>query len=123
VANIHVLERRGARHRLVLHVAVPNLANAAGLNYRTALARSGLGTPASVLLSGDGTGGTIEAAEASALASGALLELVVELDVTQGGSLTNAAAIAAYLDDFHAAAAVAAVAQLQAALSQFGRTR
>jgi hypothetical protein len=123
VANVHILERRGTRHRLALHIAVPNVANLSGTNYRQALVRAGLATPASVLLAGDGTGGTIEAAESSALASGGLVEELAELDVTQGGRLSGAAEIAAYLDAFYQARATEVLDRLQAALAQFGRTR
>ena len=122
MANMHLLSRVGTWHRVVCHVPIPNINNAAGINYRTACVNAGLAT-VSVLPSGDGTAGTIGVTEVAALASGALVERVVLLDVTQGGTVTTAGAIGAFLDEFYAQLVSDVQEELQARLSQFGRLR
>ena len=87
MADVHVMETSGGRTRLVLHVSIPVANNAAGVAYRTALINSNIGGMTS-LPDGDGTNGTISAAEKASLASGALYEAVVSIkraDVTGPG--------------------------------------
>lgn len=122
MADMHILTRSGTMHRIAAHVAVANTNNAAGVNYRTALVNAKLAT-LSALPDGDGTAGTISSAEKTSLASGALVEIVRDLDVTQGGALTTGAQINAYLDAWYIALTAEVQGDLQARLSQFGRTR
>jgi hypothetical protein len=123
MADMHVLTKQGEKHRIACHIAIPNTNNPAGVNYRTALVRAGLSTPTSVLPDGDGTGGTIAAAEKTSLGAGALIERVLSLDITQGGTLTTLAQINAYVDAWYAQVVTETQGELQAILAQFGRTR
>ena len=122
MANIHVLERSGAQHRIVLHIAVPAANNGAGVSIRSASVNSKIGGT-TILSDGDGTAGTISAAEKTNVTTGAVLELVRSLDLTQGGTLTTGGQIAAFLDDYYAAVSAEVLADLQFKLAQFGRTR
>jgi hypothetical protein len=78
MADVHVMETSGGRTRLVLHVSIPAANNAAGVAYRTAVVNSKLGGTTS-LPDGDGTAGTISAAEKASIASGALYEATVSI--------------------------------------------
>ena len=65
MANIHVLESPApGRFRVAYHVAIPASNNPAGVAWRTAIVNSRDATrPVTVLPDGDGTNGTISAAE------------------------------------------------------------
>ena len=78
MANIHVLESPApGRYRVVYHVAIPASNNPAGVAWRTAVVNSRDATrPVSVLPDGDGTDGTISAAEKAQIVSGAVYEVV-----------------------------------------------
>jgi hypothetical protein len=122
MADMHLLTRVGERHRVACHIPIPNVNNGAGFNYRTALVNAGLAT-VSVMPAGDGTIGTISSAEVTSLAAGALVERIVLLDITQGGTLTTAGQINAFLDTFFIALTAEVQAELQFRLAQFGRIR
>ncbi len=120
MANIHVLDRQGNGWRVAVHIAVPAGNNAAGLAWATALLRSGNGGT-TVLPDGDGTGGTVSAAEKTSVTNGTVLEV---LDVAAPPSnATTAVAINAWLDAYHAAKVAEVQARLQTELQQYGRTR
>jgi hypothetical protein len=95
MSDIHVIAGNGAGEwSVVFHFDVPDVNNAAGVNVRTALLRSGLiaqhGEPpsVSVLPDGDGTGGTIETAEKDKIAAGEVYEHVERLTLN-GVGMTN----------------------------------
>lgn len=113
MANTHVLEQTTpGRFRVVYHVAIPATNNAAGVAWRTAIVNSRDATrPVTVLPDGDGTNGTISAAEKAQLTSGALYEVVRE-EKGQTGAGINA---------MFAQRSAEVLAALQARLSQFGR--
>lgn len=121
MANIHVLLRENGTFQLVYHVPVANGNNAAGVNYRTALVRSGLGGTTR-LPDGDGTAGTISAAEKTQITAGSVYEVVRSLDVTQGGAQTTGPQIQAYITEDYTAAAAEATQTLGRMLAQYGRT-
>jgi hypothetical protein len=122
MTNMHVLTKTGVTYRIVGHVAVPVGNNLAGVSYRLAVVRSKLGGT-TVLPDGDGTAGTISAAEKTNIVTdGSLYEIVYDLDVTQGGSISGAA-ILTYMDQDFAARSSEALTFLQGQLVQFGRTR
>lgn len=75
MANWHALtgDAFGNTYTVVYHVPIPSANNRVGVNYRTALVNSGLGGTTR-LPDGDGTGGTIAAAEKTSIQSGALYE-------------------------------------------------
>lgn len=120
MANVHVLDRQGQNFRLAYHVAIPAANNGAGVSYRTAVVNSGLGGT-TVLPDGDGTAGTISAAEKAQLTAGEIVERVVLLDVMRGGN-PNGAAIASLIQEHYNAVSAELLAGLQAALAQFGRS-
>ena len=114
MANSHILEQLApGRFRVVYHVAIPATNNAAGVAWRTVIVNSrDANLPISVLPDGDGTGGTISAAEKAQLTSGAVYEVVRE---EKGQTL---AAFAAMFT--HRSAEI--LAALQARYAQYGRT-
>ena len=113
MANIHVLESPApGRFRVVYHVAVPATNNPAGVAWRTAVVNSRDATrPVTVLPDGDGTKGTISAAEKAQIVSGEVYEVVHD-EKGQTGAGINA---------LHAARSAEVLAALQARLAQFGR--
>jgi len=112
MANSHILDQSGpGRFRVVYHVAIPAGNNAAGVPWRTCVAAN-VGAIPSVLPDGDGTNGTISAAEKAQLASGAVYESVRE---EKGQSL------AAFAQVF-ARRSAEILAELQARYAQYGRT-
>ena len=112
MANLHVLEQIGpGRFRVVLHVAIPAGNNPAGFSWQTAVAAHVDASKPSVLPDGDGTAGTISAAEKAQLTSGAVYEFVRE-EKGQTGAGINA---------MFAQRSAEVLAALQARLAQFGR--
>ena len=113
MTNVHVLGQTApGRFRVVYHVAIPATNNAAGVAWRTAIVNSRDATrPVSVLPDGDGTNGTISAAEKAQLTSGAVYEVVRE-EKGQTGAGINA---------MFAQRSAEVLAALQARLAQFGR--
>lgn len=99
---------------MVFHVSIPNTLNARGVNYRTALVNSGRAV-ASILPAGDGTAGTIAAAEAASLASGALVEVVNDIKRAPTSNADIDALFAKVRDETQAG--------LQETLANFGYTR
>ncbi len=113
MANLHVLEQTApGRFRVVLHVAIPAGNNPAGVPWRTAVAAHVDAAHPSVLPDGDGTAGTISAAEKAQLVSGAVYEAVRE---EKGQTTTSAANI-------YALRSADILADLQARYAQYGRT-
>lgn len=114
MANVHILDYDGPRLRFVFHVPIPNVNNPRGVNYRTALTQLGrYGT--TILPDGDGTNGTISAAEKAGIASRAVVEVV---HVVKRPQATNAA-----LDALFAQAQAETQAGIQAELADYGVTR
>ena len=109
--DVHVLENL----RLIVHVPIPATNNPAGVPWRTALTRSGMGGK-TVLVDGDGTQGTISAAEKALIVSGALWE--VEAHSKWRGGSTGPA-----IDAFVAGVIAEKTVAAQAALANFGVTR
>lgn len=118
MANSHILEQTApGRFRVVYHVAIPATTNAAAVPWRTIMAAQVAasvlaGNTVSVLPDGDGTNGTIAAAEKALISSGAVYEAVRE---EKGQSL------AAFAGMFAQRSAEILVG-LQARFQQFGRT-
>lgn len=119
MANLHVLTKTENDVTVAAHIAIPATSNTAGVSWRTALINSGLGG-ATVLKDGDGTGGTISAAEKTQLATGALYEVVDQIHVSIP---SGAAAINAYLDSRYSEISARALAFLQDRLNYFGYSR
>lgn len=111
MANSHILEQTApGRFRVVYHVAIPASNNGAGVPWRTCVAAN-VGLVVSVLPDGDGTHGTISAAEKAQIVSGAIVEIVRE---EKGQSL------AAFAGMFTQRSAEV-LAALQARYAQYGR--
>lgn len=121
MTDVHVLRRTTpGRYQLVMHFPVPAGNNAAGVLWSAVLVNSGLGGK-TVLPDGDGTGGSISAAEKATIANGTIYEVVEEVDLLSAGA--SSAQITAYADALYTRRLTEVQAELQAILSQFGRTR
>lgn len=119
MANLHILQRSGAEVQVIAHVAIPNSNNAVGVNWRTAIINSGVGGRTS-LPDGDGTAGTISAAEKAQIASGAIYE--VDATIRPQG-VANGAPLNAFLDTEFARITAEVQAEFQARLNYYGATR
>ncbi|MEK0324959.1 MAG: hypothetical protein QQN63_04580, partial [Nitrosopumilus sp.] len=92
MADMYILTGNNANEwTIVMHFTVPDVDNAVGINFRTALVNSGIGLNTetgrrTVLPTGDDTGGTISAAEEALLDSGARFEVVVLARVPKDAS-------------------------------------
>ena len=118
MADIHVLT--GDQNRswsVVMHFNVPDATNEVGVNYRTALVTSGLGG-STALPDGDGTGGTISAAEKAEIEAGIKAEYSASVLVESGG--TSPAEMRAMLRGEYARQNATAIANLQSRLRYFG---
>lgn len=114
MADITVLERdMEHRWRVVMHFPVPAGNNDAGLPWRTALIRSGIGGT-TILPDGDGTLGTIDPDDKLLIESGALLEHVESVRLGSGNPQAAA-------EELYNSRKSEKAAQLQARLNQYGR--
>ena len=92
MADMHVIDGDGkGQWRVVMHFDVPDVNNTVGVNYRTAIKRSGLvnDVSPSVLPDGDGNNGSISAAEKSDLIDGVKYEHVASLTLDGSGTTTS----------------------------------
>lgn len=118
MSDIHTLLTDEAGNvQLIFHIAVPNSNNSVAVNYRTALVRSGLGGTTR-LIDGDGTGGTIAAAEKTSVQSGAIYEHLVMFPVATGGS--TAPQLQATIRALYATESAKVLAALARQLKYFG---
>lgn len=118
MARAHVLENSGGRSRIVFHITVAAGNNSAGISWVTAI-KNGL-APTSRLPDGDGTGGTVSAAERTDIANGVVLEIEDSAFIPPG---MNAAQANAFLDALHAAKAAEINDQVPKRLQYFGYVR
>ena len=116
MASMHVLTQGGGQVTVVMHIAIPSANNTVGTNWQTALIGSGLGGT-TVLKDGDGTLGTILAAEKASIASGAIYEVVAQL---QPESTASGAALVAWLNQQYAVRSGMALLNLQDRLKYWG---
>ena len=122
MANYHVLTGSpdGNAFRIVFHISVPGVGNnRANVQWRTALANSGLGGT-TILRSGDGTGGTISPAELASIQAGELYEVVEDVPTHPG---ETAVQYQARLDALYKALVSRTQGALQGRLTYFGHTR
>lgn len=85
MADIHVLKgSTQGEYKLIFHFPVANTNNTAGVSFRTALVNSGLAV--TQMKDGDGTGGTISAAEKANILAGIIYEHAVDFPVDSGGA-------------------------------------
>jgi hypothetical protein len=121
MASWHALtgDSFGNAFRIVMHFPIPAAGtNRAGVQWRVALANSGLAR--TVLPDGNGSNGTIAAAEKADILAGAVYEHVEEVATNPGET------DAQYRDRIialHAARQVEVLARLQKALTYFGYTQ
>lgn len=120
MANIHLLTTDARVTRAVAHVPVPNTNNAAGMNHRAAIVASGIGGRTE-LSDGDGTNGTISAAEKASILAGAVVEVSVR--ILRSELPAGAAARNAFLDALFTAEVTARQAEWQERLRYYGATR
>lgn len=118
MANWHALTGTldGNSFRIVFHIAIPSALNRAGINYQSAILTSGLGGK-TVLPDGDGTAGTISAAEKASLAAGSLYEWVEDF-ATNPAETANA--LQTRIDARWTALTTLLQSQLAARLTYFG---
>lgn len=118
MADMQIIDGDGkGTWRVVMHFDVPDVNNAVAVNYRTALLNSGLAST-SVLPDGDGTGGSISAAEKTDLANGVKYEHVASLTLDGSGTTTNSRI--AVLRSAYARLETEIVAKLKSRLKFFG---
>lgn len=118
MANMHVLQKNISEVEVVFHVAIPGAGvNSANVQWRTALVNSGVGGETK-LPTGDGSAGTISAAELAQIQAGALYEVtrIVRPDTVQGN-------LATYMDSLFATVSGEVLPILQDRLKWFGYTR
>ena len=120
MSDIHVLTGRHRTWQLVMHIAVPDQNNAIGISYRSALVESGLGGTTQ-LLDGDGTNGTISAAEKVLIEAGEVLECSADYVLESGG--TSNAQLLATLDEFYTTRKPSILGNFQEQLRYYGFTR
>ena len=77
--------------RIAYLIPIPNTNNRSGVNYRTAIINSGIGGK-TVRADGDGTGGTISAADKSSITSGAAYEYVEDFATNPSLNVSQLAA-------------------------------
>ena len=121
MSNIHVLDHQGGTYRLIFHVAVPVGNNSAGVAWNTALLNS-LKGGTSVLKSGDGSAGTIAAAELSSIQAGNTLEIVYAFNPTAAFEGESGAAQQADLDALYSFITGGQLTALSAQLKWWGLT-
>lgn len=128
MADMHVLTGAGRRWTVAMHFTVPNTNNSVGVNFRTALAASGIGRQVnadgslgrrSILASGTGAG-EITTAEEALLDSGQLFEHVAAFLVESDG--TAPAKLRTTLREFFATENATAQARIGERLKYFGHT-
>lgn len=122
MADYHVLtgSADGNAFTVVFHVPIPGAGtNRAGVPWRTALVNSGLGGK-TALPDGDGTGGTVSAAEKAQVAAGAVYEVAEQIATHPG---ETALQLRDRIDARHAALAASVQAELQGRLTYYGFTR
>jgi hypothetical protein len=120
MADVHILDGEGGKLKMACHIPIPSTNNSANVNWRSALIRSRIGG-ATVMVDGDGTGGTISAAEKTSIQNGELFEEVIEILPDTAGS--SGAAQLAYVDARYNATVTRVLASLQDRLKYFGLNR
>jgi hypothetical protein len=119
MARCHVLTAANGLTTVVFHIAVPAGNNAVGTPWPEVVVNSGIGGTTS-LPSGDGTGGTIAAAELAQIEAGTVFEVQDRIPMPEG--MTGAQANA-HLDAHHAAKTTEAEGLFQERGRYFGYTR
>jgi hypothetical protein len=121
MASYHVLTGQddGNAFRVVFHLPIPVANNRAGVAYRTALVNSGLGGT-TTLPDGDGTGGTISAAEKTQVQAGQILEHAENFPTNPGESAVQ---LQARIDARYAELTTVGLDRAQKRLTYFGFAR
>jgi hypothetical protein len=120
MSDMHVLTGDGNQAwTVVMHIPVPDTNNTVGTNWRTALVNSGMGGSTG-LPDGDGTNGTISAAEKTQVEAGELYEYSQTMEIDGPGS--NAASRIAVLRASYTAKKSTVLAALQRRLKFYGYT-
>jgi hypothetical protein len=119
MAKAHVLATQGALTSVIYHIDVPAGTNAAGTSWADCLKNSGTGGTTR-LPDGTGAGGTISAAEKTAVTNGTVYEVADSVAIPSG---MDAATANAFLDALHAAKVAEIEPQIQQRLDYFGYTR
>lgn len=119
MAKCHVMDTSGANTRVIYHIAVPAGTNGAGTAWSAVLINSGVGGTTK-LTDGTGSGGTISAAEKTAIQAGTTYEVEEYVPIPAG---MNTAQANTFLDNLHAAKVLEIQPQIQARLNLFGFTR
>ena len=125
MSNVHALVFDGGSIHLVCHIPIPTVnggVNQAGVAWETAFVRSG-GVKPTVMVVGDGTGGTISATERDAILAGQVIEREVHFAFPSNWESLNAAQKNQLVDDKYAQLKNDVQGEVQAALRYFGLAR
>jgi hypothetical protein len=82
----------GNNYQVIYHIPIPSASNKVGMSYQNALIASGIGGT-TILKDGDGTGGTISAAEKADIQAGKIYEVVQQQTANPGQTVGDLAAI------------------------------
>jgi hypothetical protein len=119
---LHALTTQNGGIRIAIHITTPAGTNAAGVTWVLAYLRSH-GTLTTVLVDGDGTGGTIAAAEKTSVTGGAVIELVDSFPLPSNWAALSAAQRNTAIDAWAAANQNELLLRLQDQLRYFGIVR
>ncbi|MFQ5760197.1 MAG: hypothetical protein ACE5HM_04390, partial [Acidiferrobacterales bacterium] len=117
MADMHVLKRTGDEYTVVMHFPIPATNNSAAIPWASALVNSGLGGT-TILPDGDGTGGTISAAEKTSVLAGTILEHSASYLIESDGQASLK--VQGALRTFYAREQATIQAKLQRELKWFG---
>lgn len=124
MANMHVRTIRDGIYEVVCHYPIAATGNnSAGLQWRTAYLRGRATTPTTVLPAGDGTLGTISAAETTSIQTGAVAEEVILFTPPGDWETMNATQRGAAIDSWYSANLAAFNNANAARLAWLGFTR
>lgn len=119
MADMHILTGDAPKWTIAMHFDVPTGNNSVGVSWVNALVNSGVGGNTS-LPDGDGTGGTISAAEKTAIEAGTVYEHVASFPI--GSHVQTLSQLRAAVRKFYAIEEAGVVARLQKTLRYFGAT-
>lgn len=118
MADIHVLDGNlNSRWRVAMHFVVPSGNNSANILWTDVIINSGIGGNTQ-LPDGDGSGGTIDVIEKTAIQNGIIFEHIALLRIDSGG--VSAADIRATLRQFYGSERADILMNLQRKLKYFG---
>jgi len=117
MSDMHVLDGDGETVKVVMHFGVPAGNNSVGTSWVAAVLST---APTTILPDGDGTDGTIETTEKSAIEAGTIFEHVTRVHADGSGQTTGGRQ--AVLRNAYAVAEAAVTADIQSRFKFYGHT-